>query len=125
MPKDDRRVGARDQRHIEVTGSMVDGGIGGIQVGGNFEVTSNVSAAANELTERDRALVQAVLDAARSSGPAMPAGLAVAVRRLDEEMAVAPVHRSQVRALLEQVALHAGTVGAVLAAAQLALDVVS
>jgi hypothetical protein len=122
MPTDDRRTSARDERHIEVTGSMVDGGTGGIRVGRDLKVTSTVSAAADALTERHRQLVQAVLDAARPTGPEMPGELAAALHRLAEEVAVEPAHRGRVRALLEQVAIHAGTAGAVFAAAQLALD---
>jgi hypothetical protein len=122
MPKDDRHTSIRDERHIDVTGTVIDGGIGGIQVGGNVNATSHVSTSADALTERDRQLVQAVLDAARRADPATPAELTVAVRRLDEEIAAEPARRSQVRASLEQVALHAGTAGAVFAAAQLALD---
>lgn len=122
MPKDDRRASTRDERRINITGASVDGGIGGIQVGGDVNVTSTVSTTADALTESDRQLVQAVLDAARRASLAMPAELTVAVRRLDEEIAAEPARRGQVRASLEQVALHAGTAGAVLAAAQLALD---
>jgi hypothetical protein len=122
MPKDDRRTSARDERRIEVTGSMVDGGIGGIQVGRDLKVTSTVSTAADALTERDRQLVQAVLDAAQRTGPAMSTELTAALHQLDEEVAAEPAHRSRVRASLEQVAIHAGTAGAVLTAAQLALD---
>jgi hypothetical protein len=122
MPKDDRRASQRDERRINITGASVDGGIGGIQVDGDVNVTSTVSTTADALTERDRQLVQAVLDAARRASLAMPAELTVAVRRLDEEIAAEPARRSQVRASLEQVALHAGTAGAVFAAAQLALD---
>jgi hypothetical protein len=122
MPKDDRGTSARDERRIEVTGSVVDGGIGGIRVGRDLKVTSTVSTAADALTEDDRQLVQAVLDAARRTGPAMPTELTAALRRLDEEVAAEPARRSRVRVILEQVAIHAGTAGAVLAAAQLALD---
>ena len=119
---DDRRRGARDERRIEVVGAMVDGGIGGIQVGGDLQVTSTVSTSVEALTEGDRQLVQAVLDAARQAGPAMPPQLVTAVHRLDEVTVTVPARRSQVRTALEQVALHASTAGAILAAAQLALD---
>jgi hypothetical protein len=120
--RDDRRRGARDERRIEVVGALVDGGIGGIQVGGNLQVTSTASTSAEALTERDRQLVQAVLDAARQAGPAMPPQLVSAVHHLDEATATVPARRSQVRTALEQVALHASTAGAILTAAQLALD---
>lgn len=122
MPTDDRRASARDERRIEVTGSMVDGGLGGIRVGRDLKVTSTVSTAADALTDRDRQLVQAVLDAARRTGPTMPTELTVALQQLDEEVAAEPARRSRVRTSLEQVAIHAGTAGAVFAAAQLALD---
>lgn len=123
MPTDDRRPPARDQRRTEVIGSYVDGGTGGIQVGGNLEVTSTVSTAADaSLTEAERQLVQAVLDAARSTGSTVPTELTATLRRLDDEIAAEPARRDRVRPLLEHVAYHAGTAGAVLAAAQLALE---
>jgi hypothetical protein len=125
MPTDDRRAAARDERRIEVTGSMVDGGIGGMRIGRDLKVTSTVSTSADALSESDRQLVEAVLDAARRAGPPMPTALTAALHRLDEELAAEPARRSRVRTLLEQVAVHAGTAGAVLAAAQLALDAVT
>jgi hypothetical protein len=122
MPTDDRRAPARDERRTEVTGSHVDGGIGGIRVGRDLTVTSTVTTAGEALSERERLLVQAVLDAARRPGPAMPPELTAALDTLGDEVAVEHARRSRVRALLEQVAIHAGTAGAVFAAAQLALE---
>ena len=125
MHTNDRCDGARDERHIEVTGSMVDGGIGGIAVGGDLNVESTVSPAATTLTASERRLASAVLDAARRAGPPMTSELGAALHRLDRDVAVEPPRRARVRASLEQVALHAGTAGAILAAAQLALDAIA
>jgi DNA-binding transcriptional MocR family regulator len=122
MPTDDRPTPAHDERRIEVTGSMVDGGIGGIQVGRDLNVASTVPASADALTQRDLQLVQSVLDAAQRTGPAMATELTAALQQLAEEVAAEPARSGRVRASLEQVAIHAGTAGAVFAAAQLALD---
>jgi hypothetical protein len=123
MPTDRRRASAHDERHIEVTGSSVDGGIGGIRVGRDLKVTSTVSSAPEDaLTDPERQLVQAVLDAALRTGSPMSTSLAAALDQLGHEVAEQPAQRSRVRSVLEQVAYHAGTAGAVLAAAQLALE---
>ena len=123
MPTDDRRPNARDHRHIDVTGVYVDGGPGGIHVSGDMEVTSTASTAPDaSLTEAERQVVHAVLDAARRVGSVVPADLMPVLQRLDREIAAEPAQRGRVRSLVEQVAYHAGTAGAVLTAAQLALD---
>jgi hypothetical protein len=88
-----------------------------------MKVTSTVSTAANaSLTEAERQLVQAVLDAARSMGSTVPTELEAVLHQLGHEIAAEPARRGRVRPLLEQVAHHADTAGAVLAAAQLALE---
>jgi hypothetical protein len=126
MPKDNPRPSAHDERQIEVTGSSVDGGIGGIQVGNDLTVTSTVSSSSPDaLTDPERQLVQAVLDAALRTDTPMAGPLTAALDLLGHEVAQQPAQRSRVRSILEQVALHAATAGAVFAAAQLALDAIT